>query len=148
MLKKLTSLFSAGADVVTLGAQGIVVDAASNVLLIRHTYHPGWHFPGGGIEHGETVEDALVREVFEETGAKVTGPPELVGIYSHFDVFPGDHIVLFLVRHWQRDIVPGANTEIAETRFFALDALPEDLSKGTARRLQEVFACAERSSAW
>jgi 8-oxo-dGTP pyrophosphatase MutT (NUDIX family) len=135
-------------DTVTLGAQGIIVDEASRVLLVRHGYRPGWHFPGGGVEHGEKVEDTLTREVLEETGTIITGPAQLIGIYSHFDVFPGDHIVLYLVRHWRRDVVPKPNAEITEGRFFALDALPEKLSLGTSRRLQEVFGGAERTVAW
>jgi ADP-ribose pyrophosphatase YjhB (NUDIX family) len=134
--------------IVTLGAQGIIVDEASRVLLIRHGYRPGWHFPGGGVEHGEEIEHALAREVREETGATITSPPELIGIYSHFDMFPGDHIVLFLIRNWQRGAAPEANTEIAEQQFYALDELPEGLSPGTSRRLKEVFSGAKRSSEW
>jgi len=133
---------------VTLGAQGLIIDEASRVLLIRHSYRPGWHFPGGGVEHGEEIEDALTREVLEETGTIITGPPELFGIYSHFDVFPGDHIVLFLIRHWRRDSAPEPNTEIAEQQFYALDALPEGLAPGASRRLREVFGGIERSNAW
>lgn len=148
MLTRLTSFLSHRADIVTFGAQGILVDEASRVLLIRHGYRPGWHFPGGGVEHGEKVEDALAREVLEETGAILTGPPQLFGIYSHFDIFPGDHIALFLVRQWRRGVIPEPNAEIAECRFFALDELPNGLSPGTSRRIKEVFGNAEQSSAW
>jgi ADP-ribose pyrophosphatase YjhB (NUDIX family) len=147
MLMRLAALLSPP-DIITLGAQGIIVDEASRVLLIRHGYRPGWHFPGGGVEHGETVEDTLAREVLEETGTIITAPPQLIGIYSHFDIFPGDHIVLFLVRHWRRDVIPKPNAEITESGFFTLDALPEKLSPGTSRRLQEVFGGAERAVAW
>ncbi|MBS0249606.1 MAG: NUDIX domain-containing protein [Proteobacteria bacterium] len=148
MLSRLKCFLSRRADIVTLGAQGLIVDDASRVLLIRHGYRPGWHFPGGGVEHGEDVETALAREVLEETGVTIVKPPRLIGIYSHFDDFPGDHIILFLIRHWRRDVVPKANAEVAEQRFCALDDLPEQLSPGTSRRLKEVFGGVEQSAAW
>jgi 8-oxo-dGTP pyrophosphatase MutT (NUDIX family) len=118
------------------------------VLLVRHGYRPGWHFPGGGVEHGEDIEHALAREVLEETGVVITKPPQLIGIYSHFDIFPGDHVVLFLIRHWRRDVVPDPNAEIAEQRLCALDDLPGGLSPGTSRRLTEIFGGGTQSSAW
>jgi 8-oxo-dGTP pyrophosphatase MutT (NUDIX family) len=148
MLSRLKSFLARRADIVTLGAQGLIIDDASRVLLIRHGYRPGWHFPGGGIEHGENVETALAREVLEETGITITAPPRLIGIYSHFDDYPGDHIILFLIRHWQRDVMPEANAEIAEQRFCTLDDLPEGLSPGTDRRLREVFGGTEQSLKW
>ena len=148
LTRRLALLLRNRADVVTLGAQGLIVDADKRVLLIRHRYRPGWHFPGGGVEYGEQIEDALVREVLEETGVVVVGTPGLVGIYSHFDEFPGDHIVLFKIDRWRRDAIPLANAEIAQQGFFALDALPEGLSPGTSRRLDEIFGGAQQSSAW
>ncbi len=148
MLTRLASLLSRRGNIVTLGVQGIIVDEASRVLLIRHGYRPGWHFPGGGVERGEEIEDALAREVFEETGAIIVPPPHLVGIYSHFDNYPGDHIILFRIDRWRRDAIPEPNAEIAEQGFYALDALPEGVSPGTSRRLQEIFGEAEQSSVW
>lgn len=148
MLKRLASLLPQRPDVVTLGVQGIIVDEASRVLLIRHGYRAGWHFPGGGVERGEEIEEALTREVLEETGVVVLKPPHLIGIYSHFDIYPGDHVILYRIDHWHRDTIPKPNAEIAEHGFFALDALPENLSPGTSRRLKEVFGGVEQSSAW
>ncbi|MBS0238029.1 MAG: NUDIX domain-containing protein [Proteobacteria bacterium] len=148
MLTRLTALLSNRDDIVTLGAQGIVVDDASRVLLVRHGYRAGWHFPGGGVERGEEIEAAITREVLEETGVVILEPPELIGIFSHFDDYPGDHIVLFRIDRWHRDSIPAPTAEIAEHGFFALDALPDLVSPGTLRRLQEVFGKSEPSSSW
>ena len=148
MLSRLRTLLAERKNIVTLGAQGIVVDDAQRVLLVRHGYRPGWHFPGGGVERGEEIETAITREVLEETGVIVLEPPKLIGIYSHFEDYPGDHIVLFRIDRWRRDTIPAPNAEIAEHGFFALDALPDPVSPGTARRLAEVFGNAAQSSAW
>lgn len=125
---------------VTLGAQAVVADSQGRVLLVRHGYRPGWHFPGGGVERDESILTALVRELDEEAGVVLTAPPRLFGIYAHFDAFPGDHILLYVATSWQQTRVPEPNREIAELGFFALDALPEGTTAQTRRRCAEVFS--------
>jgi ADP-ribose pyrophosphatase YjhB (NUDIX family) len=111
------------------------------VALVRHSYVPGWHLPGGGVEAGESVGEALVREVGEEVGAVLTGPAELFGIFrnSHADV--RDHVALFVCRSWERRMVLKLpNLEIIASEMFAVDALPAETSEGTKARLREILA--------
>ena len=123
----------------TLGVQGIVIKNGSEVLLVRHGYQPGWHFPGGGVEWRETLQTALAREVQEETGIVVQSEPEFHGIFANFQLSPSDHIAVFVIRHWGQPNVPAATFEIMEQRFFALNELPEDIAGGARRRLAEIF---------
>ena len=132
----------------TLGAQGCVLDASNRVLLIRHTYRPGWHFPGGGVEKNEPVEAALARELSEEAGILIDGRPQLFGIYSNERLFPGDHIALYVVRSWRQPDVPPPNREIAEQGFFARNALPSGINQPTALRIQEILNGSAPAQTW
>ncbi len=132
----------------TLGAQGAVIDGEGRVLLVRHSYRPGWWFPGGGVEWGETLETALGRELEEEVGVRLTAAPVLHGMFSNFASFPGDHIALFVVRHWQRREDYRKRGEIAETGMFALGSLPERTDPGTRARLAEIFDQAPINPLW
>ncbi|MBI1384104.1 MAG: NUDIX domain-containing protein [Rhizobiales bacterium] len=132
----------------TLGAQAAIFDAEGRVLLVRHGYRPGWHFPGGGVEKGETVLTALARELEEEAGVVLRGPPLLRSIHANFRSFPGDHIAFFVVRDWQQPRIPEPNHEIAELGFFSCDGLPEGTVPGVRNRLAEVLADDPPAADW
>jgi ADP-ribose pyrophosphatase YjhB (NUDIX family) len=144
----MNSLLTSRTDLVTLGVQGVVVDETSRVLLVRHGYRPGWHFPGGGVEPGEKIEHTLARELLEEAGITVLGDARLFGIYSNFNAYPGDHIVLFVVERWRRGPIPPPNREIIEQAYFPIDRLPGNIAPGAARRVDEIFRSALPALAW
>jgi 8-oxo-dGTP pyrophosphatase MutT (NUDIX family) len=131
----------------TLGVRGIVRDEAGAVLLVKHTYTPGWHFPGGGVEKGETALQSLERELIEEAGARLTGPPVLLGAYANSKAFPNDHVLLYEVKAWTAG-PPTSKGEILERGFFALNAPPPDVSPGTLRRIKELLGEASVSAHW
>ncbi len=72
-----------------IAVAGLVVDAQDRALMIRSPRRD-WEFPGGQVEEGESLTDALRREVREETGVTVT-VGALVGVYSNVQ----SHIVMF-----------------------------------------------------
>lgn len=132
----------------TMGAQGVVLDSDNRVLLIKHTYRPGWHFPGGGVEKNETVATALKRELNEEAGIELTGPPQLLGLYANFHAFPSDHVALFVVREWRQPIVPEPNREISAQSFFSREELPDDTIAPVHRRLGEILDNLSPDETW
>ena len=132
----------------TLGAQGVVIDADQRILLVRHGYRPGWFFPGGGVEWNETIETALARELEEEVGVRLTRPAQLHGIFANFGSFPGDHIALFVVRDWERRVDYRKFGEIAEAGMFAPQDVPHETDAGTRTRLAEIFEALPISQRW
>lgn len=132
----------------TLGVRGVVVDARGQVLLLRHTYTPGWHFPGGGVEKLETCAVSLQRELLEEAGIITSAEAmELVSIHANHAFFPNDHVLLYRVTGWTQGRATQKG-EIAEVRFVDPLNPPEGTSPGTRRRLAELFAGAARSELW
>jgi ADP-ribose pyrophosphatase YjhB (NUDIX family) len=132
----------------TLGVRGIVLDPQNRVLLVRHGYQPGWHFPGGGVEWGETALTALARELKEEAGVILADTPTLLGLYTNFRHFPGDHVVCYVVRAWAQAEVPPPSFEIREQRLFPAEALPPEAVGPVARRIAEVLEGRPQAETW
>lgn len=132
----------------TLGARGLVIDGHGRVFLVKHSYVDGWHMPGGGVETGETMLTALARELAEEGNIQLRGQPQLFAVYFNARVSRRDHVGLYVVRDFLQDAPPRPNREIIEHGFFAVDALPEDTTRATRARIDEVFRGVAVSELW
>ncbi len=132
----------------TLGARAMVIDGSGRVFLVKHSYVDGWHLPGGGVETGETLLTALVRELAEEGNIQLTAQPELHGVFFNTRASRRDHVAVFVVREFRQDAAPRPNHEIVEHGFFAPDALPADASRATRARIAEVFGGAAIGELW
>lgn len=132
----------------TVGVRGAVLDTNGRVLLVRHGYVDGWHLPGGGVEPGETLLDALARELMEEGNVKIAETPALHGVYFNNAASRRDHVALFVVRNFVYGGPPAPGFEIRECGFFPVDALPEGTTAATRRRLDEVVRGVPVAAYW
>lgn len=133
----------------TLGVRAIVENADGHVLFVRHTYTSGLHFPGGGVEHGETVLVSLARELEEEGGVALTGGADLIGMFSNHRVFRNDHVVLYRVRAGDWTAVGDPiGREISQIVWADPAAPPKDATEGTRRRLSELYGDEPASAYW
>ena len=108
-----------------LTVDGIVIKGKS-VLLVQRKYEPfqgHWALPGGFVEYGEKTEDAVIREVFEETGLKVK-ILSLLGVYSDPRRDPRGHTVTIAYLLDKIDGTLQAGDDAGSVRFFKLEELP------------------------
>ncbi len=122
----------------TLGVRALVLDGEDRVFLVRHTYISGWHLPGGGVETGETLLEALAKELQEEGNIILQGPACLHGVFFNRKASKRDHVAVFVVREFTQTGLRGPDRELAETGFFPLNALPDTTTPATRARINEV----------
>ena len=147
-LRQLFHLYWRFARGMTLGVRAVVLDGENRVFLVKHSYVSGWHLPGGGVETGETLREALERELTEEGRIELIGEPTLFGIYLNSHISRRDHVAVFVVRHFSQDRLPEPNREIVDTGFFETDALPPDTTMGTRLRISEAIENKPQIPTW
>jgi len=108
-----------------LTVDGVIIKNHIIVLIKRSKppYEGQYALPGGFVEYGETVESALIREIVEETGLKVT-IKSLIGVYSDPNRDPRGHIISIAFR---AQIIGGelsSGSDASEVRFFDIRNLP------------------------
>lgn len=117
--------------IIVPGARAIIRNEKGEILLIKRSDTGRWGMPAGSLELGESVEDALKREVFEETGLKVTSYKPMA-VYSdpkYAIEYPnGDQVqiftMIFIVDKWEGELVSETD-ETTQIGFFPLDKLPD-----------------------
>lgn len=111
-----------------------VIFNEEGVLLAQRRDIDWWNLPGGGMEAGETVDEAMCREVREETGLEVE-VDQLVGVYSK----PLKQEVVLVLRC---RVIGGklqATPESRECRYFAPDALPRNTLPKHRERIEDAL---------
>ena len=113
----------------SLGVRLLALDERDRVFLVRHSYLPDLHLPGGAVDLGETCREAAEREAREEGNLVLAAPPALFHVYWNPVGDRRDHVVLFVARGARQSAPRPPSLEIVSAGFHALDALP-----GTAVR--------------
>ena len=118
-------------------AAGVAVIENDRILLTKREDFEVWCIPGGMVECGETVAQAAVRELSEETGLAVE-LTDLVGIYSKLSSIGDVHSVLFKGRRISGELTPQKG-ETTEFGFFGLEELPSDFLYGQRQRVLDAL---------
>ncbi len=123
-------------------ADAIIIKNGKILLEKRHSgkWKGYWCLPGGQLVKGETIEEGLKREVFEETGFKVK-IGKLVGVYSGV-LFNGSGGEVAALSYFA-EIVGGKKRlqkeEVDEIRWFAKESLPEKIAFDHRKRIVDGF---------
>lgn len=125
------------------GVAALIHDAEGRILLMRRSDDGSWSLPAGAVDPGERPAEALIREVYEETGLKVI-PEQLIGVFSglgFLHVYPnGDKLEVFNVVFLCRAVggrLEARDGEAAELCYVSPLELPD--SKILNRYPPEVF---------
>jgi ADP-ribose pyrophosphatase YjhB (NUDIX family) len=119
-------------------AVNVAVIHEGKILLTQREDFETWILPSGGVEDGESLAQAAIRETKEETGLDVE-LTRLVGIYSRFSNMPPAHAVLFVAKPVGGEIKCQEGETIA-VEWFPFVEIPSPLSAGHKRRIEDALS--------
>lgn len=127
-----------------VAAGGIVEDGQGNILLVQ-TIHGGWVFPGGQVETGENLMDALAREIKEESGIE-TEVSILIGVYSNTGTYKWHDRVTDIPTKVMLDYICrpvggelGTSDETSESRWVPRDKVLEMITSPAIRTRYQAY---------
>lgn len=130
----------ASIDYIGIGVGGILINKEGDILLLKRNRPPEagcWSIPGGAIEYGERAEEAVLRELKEETGL-ACAVTDFLGFHDY--ILPEEH------RHWlslffvviSRETAEPVNAEPnkhVRIQWFNRDNLPDSLTENTIKAI-------------
>jgi 8-oxo-dGTP diphosphatase len=125
--------FTGGSAQFRIAVSALIFEGERILLALRRDIE-WWNLPGGGMEIGETVDEALCREVSEETGL-VVEVGQLVGVYSK----PQKQEVVLTFRCFVLSGTPIATEESRACRYFDLTNLPAKILPKHRQRIEDAL---------
>lgn len=128
-------LFTRG---MTLGIRVLVQNQKGEILLVRHSYIPGWHLPGGGVEPGEDIDAAALREVHEETGISQLNDMKFLGLHFNSTVSKRDYVAYYSA-YTSNEITNVSSIEISEVVFVSAQELKSMISPEYKQAIEKYY---------
>lgn len=116
----------------------MIYDDKGNVLVQDRDKkeYPGITFPGGHVEHGESLVESVIREVFEETGLSIENP-EICGIKDWINDDGSRYMVLlYKTNKFSGELIPSEEGDVFWTKF---EDISEDRLANDMKKMVEIF---------
>lgn len=124
-------------DKFMIGVAGIVLDEQERVLVLKHRYRSPemmWGLPSGYANRGETLEETLIREVFEETGYRIE-VAKLLEVKSGYQL----RIEAYYLAHLVGGNLNLDEGEVLDAKFVPQDDLPNEMPRTQVDLLSQFF---------